>query len=126
MIIRKILIVDDNQEILSLMGKKLIENGYVVNIVREGQQVLAKAKIFRPDCILMDIVLPDMDGPEIVRLLQQDQDFKDIKVLFVSGLVTMDTQPSPLVRVGSTSYPSIAKPFTIPELVDRIRTLSDA
>ncbi len=124
--IRKILIVDDNQEILSLMGKKLIENGYVVNIVQEGQQVLAKAKIFRPDCILMDIVLPDMDGPEIVRLLQQDQDLKNIRVLFISGLVTGDTQSSPLVRVGSTLYLAIAKPFTIQALVDRIRTLSDA
>lgn len=124
--IHKILIVDDNQEILSLMAKKLIENGYVVNIVRESQQVLAKAKIFRPDCILMDIVLPDMDGPEIVRLLQQEQEFKDIRILFISGLVTGDTQSPFLVRVGPTSYPAIAKPFTIQELVDRIRTLDDA
>ena len=124
--IRKILVVEDNHEILSLMEKKLIDRGYVVHSIREGHHVLPQAKIFCPDCILMDLILPDIDGAEVVRLLQQDQDLKNVKILFISGIVTQATEAPPFVRVGGISYPAIAKPFSIQELVNRIKILSES
>jgi len=121
---QKILIVDDNPEILELLGRKLSMEGYTVANVSKGLEVLDKAKEFRPEFILMDIVLEDIDGAEAVRQLQTDVLTQDIPVIFLSGIVVNngDGQSSG-IKVGERHYPALGKPFAFKELMDKIKAI---
>lgn len=118
----KILVVDDEEEILNLLEKKLLKENYKVLKAATAQDALQKAKKLSPQLILMDIALPDMEGPEAVRLLFEDSSTKDIPVIFLSGIITREEQlVRPEINVGGRLYPAIAKPFVFEELLGEIK-----
>ena len=118
----KILIVDDEEEVLNLLYRRLSVLGYQVIKATRGREAMTKVKVYAPHIILMDIVLPDIHGSEVVKLLKEDPQTNQIPVIFLSGIVSKDpeTQES-TVRVGEKEYPAIPKPFTLDELLIEIR-----
>jgi signal transduction histidine kinase len=113
-----ILIVDDNPQNLKVLGNILRENGYVPVVAQNGFQALEFVHREKPDLILLDIMMPEMDGYEVCKKLKEDKDSKDIPVIFL----TAKTETKDLVlafEVGGVDY--ITKPFNSIELLVRVK-----
>lgn len=114
-----ILIVDDTPANLRLLCSMLDDNGYEVRPVTDGPTALSAAYAERPDMVLLDINMPDMNGYEVCAALKADEALVDIPVIFISAL----NEPLDKVRafeVGGVDY--ISKPFHIEEVIARIDT----
>jgi len=114
-----ILVVDDTVENLALLSSMLKDCGYKVRPVPNGRLALMAAKGEKPDLILLDITMPEMNGYEVCQRLKQDPELKEIPVLFISAL----TQTSEKVKgfeVGCVDY--ITKPFQFKEVKARVET----
>ena len=118
---RKILIVDDEEEILVFLEKRLAASGYQVVKASSGKEAFLKAKAYSPDLILLDIVLPDIDGADVAKLILEDPSVKAIPIIFMSGIVSKeDSETKPKVTVGGYRYSVIPKPFDYEELLTEI------
>ena len=119
---RKVMIVDDDEDILVLVERRLMIDGFEVLKVSRGREVLSRIGEFRPQLILMDIMMDDMDGAEVVRQLQTDKFARTIPVIFLSGIVVPeDGSRECSVNVGDRKYPAVPKPFSGEELLTAIR-----
>lgn len=119
---RRILVVDDEKETLDILEKKLRAQQFSVLKAATAKEALDQIQKSPPDLILMDIVLPDMEGSEAVRLLHEDPLTKDIPVIFLSGIVSKEEGTArPEINVGGRLYRAIAKPCTLSELLAGIR-----
>ena len=120
---KKILVVDDEEELLEAVKKALTAEGYEVTAVTTASDAMNKARALKPDLVLMDIVLPDIEGPEAVRMLNEDPLTKDIPVIFLSGIITRDQEDEAIseVRVGDRRYKALSKPFSSRELMVEVR-----
>jgi len=120
---KKILVVDDEEEILGLIDKALSAEGYEVATAETAVDAMNKARTMSPDLILIDIVLPDMEGPEVVRRLSEDPLTERIPAIFLSGIVTRDSKNDAAseVRVGERLYRALSKPFSSQELMVEVR-----
>lgn len=115
----RILLVDDGMENIQVAGTILKEQGYQLNIARNGKQALQVVEKTKPDLILLDVIMPEMDGYECCDQLKRDPETKDIPVIFLTG----NTEPDAVVRgfeLGAVDY--IGKPFNSFELLVRIDT----
>jgi len=112
---RKILVVDDEATVLDVVVKKLVEQGFEVISALTGKGGFDKAKIYLPDLILLDILLPDMEGPEVARLLQSDESTKKIPIIFLSGS---------LVRITTARIKSRSVIFLTGPLASLLRFVS--
>jgi diguanylate cyclase (GGDEF)-like protein len=108
--------VDDNLEIL---GDMLSFNGYRVQTARSGEAALKRVQESPPDLILMDILMPGMDGYEVCARLKADKNTKDIPVIFVSSMTDIDSKVRGF-KVGGVDY--INKPFQHAEILVRVNT----
>jgi len=81
-----ILLVEDDPFLIDIYTTKLKEVGFSVFVASDGEKVLAAATENKPDLILLDIVLPHIDGWEILRKIREDEKLKDIKVIILSNL----------------------------------------
>lgn len=86
MINKKILIVEDEESLLKLLSESFIENGIDVLGAVDGEQGLKMALEEHPDLILLDIILPKMDGITMLKKLREDERGKDVKVIILSNL----------------------------------------
>jgi len=120
---KKILVVDDEEELLDLIDKSLSAEGYKVTTAITAEDAMKKAKTFAPDLILIDIILPDMEGPEAVRILSEDPRTSKIPAIFLSGIITRENQEEAAteVRVGGRLYKALSKPFSSEELMTEVR-----
>lgn len=120
---RKVLVVDDEEELLEIVNKALTVEGYDVTSVTTAEDAVNKAREIVPNLILMDIVLPDMEGSEAVRILMDDPLTRNIPVIFLSGIVTRDQKDiaATNVQVGGKSYKALSKPFSLQELMIEVR-----
>ncbi|RLC39797.1 MAG: response regulator [Candidatus Nealsonbacteria bacterium] len=82
---KKILIVEDEEIIYSLLEKKLAGEGYEVSIAKDGVEGLEKMREVKPDLILLDIVMPRKGGFEVMEEMQRDETLKDIPVIVISN-----------------------------------------
>jgi len=100
---------------------RLIAEGYDVVQVQTGEDAVEKAKEINPGVILMDIILPDIDGSDAVKQLQEDPATEKIKVIFLSSIVTDEEEPfKSEVQVGGRKYPAIGKPLNFDKLLPLI------
>ena len=114
-----ILIVDDIPANLRLLAGILAERGYKIRPASHGQMALLAAQAQPPDLILLDIMMPDMDGYEVCRRLKADERTQDVPVIFISALdETLDKVTA--FSVGGVDY--IAKPFQVEEVLARVNT----
>jgi len=105
----RILIVEDEEDILELLEFNLTKVGYEVDGVDSGEKALSEIKAHQPDLILLDLMLPGVDGLEVCRAVKRDPDLKDIGVI----MVTARGEESDVVKgleMGADDY--ITKPFS--------------
>jgi PAS domain S-box-containing protein len=116
-VLHSLLLVDDDPKYLELLESILTKEGHKTECVSSGQAALAKLKTFRPDLILLDIVMPQMDGCEVCKHIRASSETKDIPVIF---LTTIDSQDEIIkgLKLGAVDY--ITKPFSTPELLARV------
>jgi CheY-like chemotaxis protein len=119
---RRILIVDDDEEILSLLEKKLSSDGFEVVVARDGKEALELARTHTPQLILMDIVMPGVDGPEVVALLKDDPTTQFIPIVFLSGIVAEEGEGGKFeVKVAGRRFDAIPKPFEYKTLLEKVK-----
>ncbi|MCJ8345599.1 response regulator [bacterium] len=108
----KILIVDDD-EVIQFMLKHILETKYDVQCEQDGEEVLLAIKSFHPDIILLDVMLPGMDGYELCALVKKDPKLKFIKIILLSGNCDLQYRLKGY-RAGADDY--LSKPFDKDEL----------
>lgn len=115
---RRILIVDDDANSTHLV-KILLERSGPYLVLEENDPTKADqtAHNFRPDVILLDIIMPKMDGGELATQIEADRELHDTPIIFLTALVTHGEAKSGLHVQG---HPMVAKPISIPELIDAI------
>ena len=115
---RRILIVDDDANSTHLV-KILLERSGPYLVLEENDPTKADqtAHNFKPDVILLDIIMPKMDGGELATQMEADRELHDTPIIFLTALVTHGEAKSGLQIQG---HPFVAKPISIPELVDAI------
>jgi len=116
----RILVVEDNKDLLDLFSRQLQVLGFRVSVARNGAEGVAMARSEHPDVILMDIVMPEMDGLEAVSLIRANPSTRGIPVLAITGWISANSRQKFLAS-GFTDY--IAKPFTHKELLCAIAKL---
>ncbi|HEY9667687.1 MAG TPA: response regulator, partial [Coleofasciculaceae cyanobacterium] len=112
-----ILIVDDTLPSLRLLSNLLTEQGYKVRGILKGQKALSTARLAKPDLILLDIKMPDIDGYEVCQQLKADEQTSSIPVIFISALNEVLDKVKAFA-VGGADY--ISKPFQVEEVLARI------
>ena len=116
---KKILVVDDEAGFTRLLKLNLDGTGkFQVQTENRGSQALNAARAFRPDLILLDIVMPDMDGSEVAKQLKNDPVTGNIPILFLTALVKDKEVASASGAIGGRLF--LAKPVTTDELVQNI------
>lgn len=113
---RKILIVEDDEALLKIL-RLLLENSYDVTLAMNGKQGLELATSQRPDLILMDVMMPEMDGLEVLRRLKEDPEMARIPVILLTAKVG-DENIYGGYQLGADYY--IPKPFTNAQLLNGI------
>ena len=113
-----VLIVDDSPDNLGMLNQALEIEGMETLVALEGSQALSIAKKMIPDIILLDAVMPNMDGFEVCQLLKQDPQLKSIPVIFMTGLSDSD---SVIKGFSSGGIDYVTKPIINSELIARMR-----
>jgi two-component system alkaline phosphatase synthesis response regulator PhoP len=83
---KKILIVDDEPDILEIVSYNLIMHGYEVETAKDGDQAIVKAKQFHPDLIILDIMMPKKNGIEVCKILRSQPEFQQTLIVFLTAL----------------------------------------
>ncbi len=116
-----ILIVDDEPSALKTMGALLFHEGYELRFASNGPEALAKAAELTPDLILLDVMMPDMDGFEVCRHLRATPLLAEVPIIMVTAL---DDRDSRLRGIEAGADDFVSKPFDRIELRMRIRTIT--
>src|SRR4051812_25386703 len=115
---RKVLLVDDDVELVELMNKVLDEDGrFEVRIATNGFDAGMMVKEYRPDLIVLDVMLPDINGKEVCHRVRADPTLEDVRILCISGMIEED-KIAELKLSGADDF--LHKPFDIEELIDRM------
>jgi two-component system phosphate regulon response regulator PhoB len=117
---RKILVVDDEEDLTTLVAFHLRKHGFRVETVNDPRLFLSRLNENPPDLVILDVMMPELDGIQLCRMLRADPRFKRLPVVFLSA---RGEEPSRIrgLEVGADDY--IAKPFSPAELVLRIHAI---
>jgi class 3 adenylate cyclase/CheY-like chemotaxis protein len=116
----KILIVDDEPFNLDLLEQELSDQGYAIERANDGAEALAKVPSFLPDVVLLDYMMPGMNGLEVVKRLKQDEKYKIIPVILLTAKASQEDKVRGL-DAGADDY--VVKPFEPFELLARVRSM---
>ena len=116
---KRILVVDDEQNVLNTISKELKGAGYEVMTAADGESALAAAHSQKPDLILMDLLLPKMDGWRVCQDLKRDPQFQAIPIIMFSGLIERDYEKQ-ATEVGDAF---LSKPLDFKKLMPTVRGL---
>jgi len=114
----KVLTIDDETEVLELLSELLDASGFSVKSSNDATKGLEIAKEFRPDAIVLDIIMPQMDGYQFCKLLKKEKSTKNIPVIFLTGVDPQDDSGKAF-QAGGQLF--VKKPFRIDELVPVIK-----
>jgi two-component system alkaline phosphatase synthesis response regulator PhoP len=117
---KKILIADDEQDILEIVGYNLTKEGYQVTTAKDGDEAIAKAKMVKPELIILDIMMPRKNGVEVCELLRAKPAFKDTLIIFLTALSDEGSQVKGL-ETGADDY--ISKPISPKVLLSKVNAL---
>ncbi len=113
-----LLIVDDSRTAIAVLKKALAPTGYDILSAADGEEGIEMAKLHRPDLILMDIIMPGLNGFQATRILRKDADTQDIPIVIISGN-EQATEKFWGLRVGANGF--LAKPVDRAELFHLLR-----
>lgn len=117
---KRVLVVDDEKNILELVKYNLAQEGYEVSLSTDGEEVLRKVEDIVPDLIILDIMLPGLDGFEVCRCLQKKDVTNKIPIIFLSAKSEVEDKVKGL-DLGAADY--LTKPFSPRELAARVKTV---
>ena|SRR5258706_310257 len=118
--VRKILIVDDSPTNRHALTEMLRKHGYQCSIAETGKEAIERAKSEKPDMILMDVVMPDMDGYQATRTITRDEETKNIPVILCTSK-NLETDRIWGMRQGARGY--VHKPVDEKDLLSKITSL---
>jgi len=116
----RVLVVEDEQDVAELIRFNLSREGYDVQVALNGAEALRQAREFRPEVILLDIMVPQLNGWEVCRRLKQEAETRAIPVIMVTGRVEEGDKVLGF-ELGADDY--VTKPFSPRELVARVRAV---
>ena len=117
-----ILMIDDDTDFSGLASVHFTKLGYTVTLTHNGKEGLAKASTLKPDIIFLDIVMPDMNGIEVLRELQAAEETSDIPVIVMSGKY-FDKEISDLFTQERNFRAFISKPVALAHLQKKVEAL---
>jgi DNA-binding response OmpR family regulator len=118
----KILIVDDEPNIVLSLEFLMEQSGFEVAVARDGDEALAQMASFRPDLVLLDIMLPKKNGYEVCQKIRATPDWGGVRVLMLSAK-GRELEVSKGLALGADGY--VTKPFSTRDLMDQVRRLLD-
>lgn len=115
---RKVLLVDDEPEIVEIINRSLEEDGrFEVRIAANGFDAGMMVKEYRPDLIILDVMLPDINGKEVCHRVRADTNLEEVRIICISGMVEED-KIQELKLAGADDF--IHKPFDVEVLIERM------
>ena len=123
---KKILVVDDDPQIVELVSIRLKANNYEVISSPDGKDAILKAQNELPDLVIMDIMMPNLPGGDAVRLLMEDNKTKDIPIIFLTALTAnlpYEAEHKGIINVDGRFFPAIPKPFKPEKLLLEIKKI---
>jgi DNA-binding response OmpR family regulator len=121
--IKKILIADDNKNIRDALAYILKEEGYKPRMAKDGAEVLRKVKKSRPDIVFLDIMMPELNGYDVCRIIKNDPELKKTYVVMLTAQDQVAEQERGK-EVGANEY--IVKPFSPQEILTIIKRIQAA
>lgn len=119
MVKKKILLVDDEKNLRILVKEVLSERGYTVRDATSGMECLKKLKTFRPNLIIMDMMMPKMSGYDTIKEIRKDSKNDDIKIVVLTVSKVAEAAKFQLSKYNVSDY--INKPFDNEELIKRLK-----
>jgi len=119
---KRVLIADDEPNIVTSLEFLMEQAGMEVQVARDGQEAIDMAESFRPDLILLDVMMPVLNGYEVCQRLKSDPKLRHVRVLILSAK-GRDVEVAKGRELGADGY--ITKPFSTRELVSKVRALLD-
>ncbi|MHC4343826.1 MAG: response regulator [Planctomycetota bacterium] len=118
---RRVLVVDDDAEIVELISDVLVRDGrFDIRTASSGYDAGILTGQFRPDLILLDYMLPDVNGNIVCQTIRKNPEFEEIKIIIVSGVIKQD-EIDQLLKSGAEDF--IRKPFNLDEFTDKITSV---
>ena len=115
---RKLLVVDDDVELSELLRDSFLRDGrFEVKVANNGFDAGMMVKEFLPDIVILDIMLPDINGKEVCQRIRGDNTLESVKVICISGMIEQD-KVADLRAAGADDF--MQKPFTVEKLLDRV------
>jgi excisionase family DNA binding protein len=113
---RKALVVDDDEELVELIRDHLLSDGrFEVRVASNGFDAGMMVKEYHPDVVVLDVMLPDINGKEVCQRIRSDPSLSDVRIVCISGMVEED-KISDLLASGANEF--LQKPFEVEQLVD--------
>lgn len=117
---KKILIIDDEENFCTLVKKNIEQTGeFEVHIALNGKDGIRLVKEIKPNLILLDVIMPEMDGADVVQQIRDDASIKDTPVVFLTAIVRKEEEGYRPSFAGGYSF--LAKTVTVGELMECIR-----
>lgn len=118
---REVLLVDDDNDLVDVLSGALQNDGrFEVRVANNGFDAGMMVKEYRPDLIVLDVMLPDINGREVCQRVRNDNQLEDVKIICISGMVEPD-KIDELKSSGADDF--LQKPFEVEELIDRMCVL---
>jgi DNA-binding response OmpR family regulator len=119
----KVLLIEDEESLRNLYTKILSSKNYMVEAASDGEDALSVLEKFRPDVIVLDIVMPNYNGVEFLKILKNDSELKSIPVVMLTALSEM-RKITECLDMGAIGY--ITKDSTVEEIVQRLNLLIES
>ena len=116
---KKVLIVEDGQALNRMIQFLLMSKGYIIEYAHNGIEAMEILKTTTPDAIIMDLMMPDMDGYELCETLKKSNQYKETPIIILSAL-DADKHWDSLKSMGASDY--IEKPFRSSDLLEKVST----
>lgn len=120
---KKLLIVDDEQDLVDLMADAFERDGrFEIRTANNGFDAGMQVKEFRPDTVILDVMLPDINGREVCQRVRSDKSLDSVRIICISGMIEAD-KVGDLKAAGADDF--LQKPFTVDRLIERVCNLLD-
>lgn len=117
---KRVLIADDEPNIVTALEYLLGQSGYQVKVAQNGEEALALVASFAPDLVLLDVMMPRMNGYDVCRRIRERPDWRQVRIIILSAK-GRDVEVSKGMSLGADLY--VVKPFSNTELVAQINAL---
>jgi DNA-binding response OmpR family regulator len=111
----RVLVVDDEPMVRETLGQVLTDEGYAVDLAVDGESALARVRAARPDAILLDLMMPGMNGRQFLQALREEPGYEDIPVMIMTAVHGLSVNPATL---GASTV--VEKPFNVDELLNKV------